>query len=116
MKKELQLFNNEEFGNIRTVNHNGDVYFVGKDIAKCLGYKNTKKAIKDHVNENDKIYGVIIRDSMGREQSPVCINESGMYSLVISSKLDSAKKFKNWITSEVLPEIRKTGSYIVDNR
>lgn len=108
---EIQFFNNKEFGNIRTVNIDGEPWFVGKDVANALGYSNNRKAISDHVGEEDKRDGVTIRDSIGREQNPILINESGMYSLIFGSKLESAKRFKHWVTSEVLPAIRKTGSY-----
>lgn len=108
---EIQIFNNKEFGNIRTVNIDGEPWFVGKDVANALGYSNNRKAISDHVGEEDKRDGVTIRDSIGREQNPILINESGMYSLIFGSKLESAKRFKHWVTSEVLPTIRKTGSY-----
>ncbi len=108
---EIQIFNNKEFGNIRTVNIAGEPWFVGKDVANALGYSNNRKAISDHVGEEDKRDGVTIRDSIGREQNPILINESGMYSLIFGSKLKSAKQFKHWVTSEVLPAIRKTGSY-----
>ena len=107
----LQIFNSEEFGEIRTVTVNGEPWFVGKDVAEILGYSNTRKAISDHVYEDDRTDGVTIRDSIGREQNPVCINESGLYALIFGSKLESAKRFKHWVTSEVLPEIRKNGSY-----
>lgn len=109
----LQIFNNEEFGEIRTIQINEDVWFVGKDVAEALGYTNTRDAIARHIDEEDKRDGVAIHDSMGREQNPTLINESGVYALVFGSKLESAKKFKHWITSEVLPQIRKTGSYAV---
>lgn len=112
---ELQSFNSEEFGEIRTVTINGEPWFVGKDVAEILGYSNTRKALADHVDEEDKMDGVTIRDSIGREQNPVCINESGLYSLILSSKMPNAKKFKRWVTSEVLPAIRKTGSYQMQN-
>lgn len=108
---EIQIFNNEEFGNIRTVNIDGEPWLVGKDVANALGYSNNRKAISDHVGEEDKRDGVTIRDSIGREQNPILINESGLYSLIFGSKLESAKRFKHWVTSEVLPTIRKTGSY-----
>lgn len=109
---ELQIFQNAEFGSVRTADINGVPYFVGKDVAEILGYSNTRKALLDHVDEEDKTDGVTIRDSIGREQAPVLINESGLYSLILSSKLHNAKKFKRWVTSEVLPAIRKTGGYI----
>lgn len=108
---EIQIFSNKEFGNIRTVNIDGEPWFVGKDVANALGYSNNRKAISDHVGEEDKRDGVTIRDSIGREQNPILINESGLYSLIFGSKLESAKRFKHWVTSEVLPTIRKTGSY-----
>lgn len=108
---EIQIFNNKEFGNIRTVNIDGEPWFVGKDVANALGYSNNRKAISDHVGEEDKRDGVTIRDSIGREQNPIIINESGMYALIFGSKLKSAKRFKHWVTSEVLPTIRKTGGY-----
>lgn len=82
-------------------------WFVGKDVAEALGYSNTRKALIDHVDEGDKMDGVTIRDSIGREQNPVCINESGLYALIFGSKLESAKRFKHWVTSEVLPAICK---------
>lgn len=112
---ELQIFNNEEFGQIRTVEIDGEIYFVGKDVTEILGYSNPRKAIIDHVDEEDKTDGVTIRDSIGREQNPVCINESGLYSLILSSKMPNAKRFKRWVTSEVLPTLRKTGSYEMPN-
>ena len=108
---ELKIFKNNDFGEIRTVTINGEPHFIGKDVAMILGYTNPRKAIIDHIDEDDKTDGVTIRDSIGRDQKPVLINESGLYSLILSSKLPKAKKFKRWVTSEVLPEIRKTGSY-----
>ena len=111
---ELKIFENEQFGKIRTVEIDSTPYFVGKDVADILGYSNSRKALIDHVDEEDKIDGVTIRDSIGREQSPVFINESGLYSLILSSKLPKAKEFKRWVTSEVLPAIRKHGVYAVD--
>lgn len=111
---ELKIFENEQFGKIRTVEIDSTPYFVGKDVAEILGYSNSRKALIDHVDEEDKIDGVTIRDSIGREQRPVFINESGLYSLILSSKLPKAKEFKCWVTSEVLPAIRKHGVYAVD--
>lgn len=107
----IQVFNNEELGCIRTVIINDQPWFVGKDIAVALGYSNTRDALAKRVDDEDKLDGVAICDSIGREQTPVLINESGLYSLILSSKLPSAKKFKRWVTSEVLPAIRKTGHY-----
>lgn len=111
---ELKIFENKEFGTIRTVEVGGEPYFVGKDVAKILGYGNTRKALSDHVDNEDKD-GVTIRDSIGREQKVTAINESGLYSLIISSKLPAAKKFKRWVTAEVLPSIRKHGMYATDD-
>lgn len=110
---DLQVFKNEEFGAIRTVTINDEVWFVGKDVAKALGYERATKAIQDHVEEEDKD-GIPIRDSIGRMQNTPIINESGLYSLILSSKLPTAKKFKRWVTSEVLPSIRKNGGYIMN--
>lgn len=111
---ELQIFNNSEFGQLRTVTINDEPWLVGKDVAAALGYSNTKKALSDHVDDEDKLQGdgVTIRDPMGREQNPTVINESGLYSLVLSSKLPSAKKFRRWVTSDVLPSVRKHGAYM----
>lgn len=108
----LQIFNNEKFGSIRTVEVNNEAYFVGKDVADILGYSNPRKALADHVDAEDKTDGVTIRDSIGREQNPILINESGLYSLILRSQLPTAKEFKRWITHEVIPAIRKTGGYI----
>lgn len=111
---EIQVFNNPAFGEIRTVSINNEPWFVGKDVAQVLGYQNSNKALADHVDEDDKLQGdgVTIRDSIGREQHPTVINESGLYSLILSSKLPSAKAFKRWVTLEVLPAIRKNGGYM----
>ena len=115
---ELTIFENPEFGAIRTVELDGEPWFVGKDVATALGYSNTKDALAKHVDPEDKRQddGVAICDPMGREQHPTIINESGLYSLVLSSKLPTAKQFKRWITSEVLPSIRKTGGYIAGQK
>lgn len=112
---ELQVFNNAEFGSVRSLMVNGEQYFVGKDIAEILGYSNSRKGLLDHVDEDDKTDGVTIRDSIGREQTPVLINESGLYSLILRSQLPSAKRFKRWVTSEVLPAIRKHGVFVMDD-
>lgn len=109
----IQLFTSAEFGDIRTIKDADAIYFVGKDVAEVLGYTNTRKALADHVDPEDKKDGVTIRDSIGRDQTPVVINESGLYSLVLSSKLPSAKRFKRWITSEVLPALRRQGGYML---
>lgn len=110
----IQIFQNAEFGSVRTADINGVPYFVGKDVAEILGYSNTRKALLDHVDEEDKSDGVTIRDSIGREQAPVLINESGLYSLILSSKMPNARRFKRWVTSEILPTIRKHGVYATD--
>ena len=107
---ELQIFNNEEFGEIRTITKDGEPWFVGKDITEKLGYQNGSRDIARHVDEDDQIVIPIPGDNQNRNM--IVINESGLYSLVISSKLPNAKKFKKWVTSEVLPSIRKNGGYI----
>ena len=106
---ELQVFNNDEFGSIRTVTIENEPWFVGKDVAEVLGYTNPSKALADHVDTEDKLNNETLL-SLG-QRGGWLINESGLYSLILSSKLPSAKKFKHWVTSEVLPAIRKTGSY-----
>ncbi|PEC81632.1 DNA-binding protein [Bacillus cereus] len=107
---QLQVFNNEEFGQVRTVTQGEDVWFVAKDVAETLGYNNTSKAIQMHVDEDEKAALPIWDGRQNRNQK--VINESGLYSLILSSKLQSAKKFKKWVTSEVLPSIRKHGAYM----
>lgn len=109
---ELQIFNSPEFGQARTVTIDGEPWFIAKDVATALGYSNTRDAIAKHVDDDDK-NTVVIRDGKGNPNQTI-INESGLYSLVLSSKLPTAKKFKHWITSEVLPAIRKTGGYIAN--
>lgn len=107
---DLKIFENKEFGKIRTVIENGEPWFIGKEVADILEYANTAKAIRDHVDEEDKLTERIVRSGQNREV--IFINESGLYSLILSSKLPNAKKFKKWVTSEVLPSIRKNGGYI----
>lgn len=107
----IQIFNNPEFGDIRTVDQNGEPWFVGKDVAAALGYSNPQKAIRDHVDEQDR--GVNEMDTPGGKQPIATINESGVYSLIFGSKLEGAVRFKRWVTSEVLPALRKTGSYMM---
>lgn len=107
---ELEIFNNEEFGQVRSIEVEGEPYFVAKDIAIALGYSDTSDAIKRHVEEEDKLTRCFT-DS-GQNRNMIIINESGLYSLILSSKLPSAKEFKRWITSDVLPKIRKTGGYV----
>lgn len=114
---ELQIFQNEEFGRVRTLLVDDTIWFVGKDVAEALGYTNATKAIRDHVVDEDMMMGVqnvtpSIIDSLGRTQYPTWINESGLYSLIMSSKLPKAQEFKHWITSEVIPSIRKHGVYM----
>ncbi|MFC9728297.1 BRO family protein [Bacillus cereus] len=109
---QLQVFNNEEFGRVRTVVQSEDVWFVAKDVAEVLGYNNTSKAIQMHVDEDEKADLPIWDGRQNRNQK--VINESGLYSLILSSKLPSAKAFKKWVTSEVLPSIRKHGAYMTD--
>ena len=116
----LKIFENTEFGRIRLVLINDEPWIVGKDVAQALGYEDTNNALKKHVDNEDKIMGCqnttpSIIDSLGRLQHPTLINESGMYALIFGSKLPSAKRFKHWVTSEVLPTIRKTGGYIHPN-
>ena len=111
---ELQIFSNAELGSVRTVTVDNEPYFVGKDVAEILGYSNTRDALAKRVDDEDKLDGVAICDSIGREQKSVLINESGLYSLILSSKLSGAKKFKRWVTSEVLPSVSKCGIYAID--
>ena len=106
----IEIFSNQEFGEIRTVVIDGEPWFVGKDVALALGYKDTVNSLKAHIDEEDK-RGWRITTPRG-EQTMTIINESGMYALIFGSKLESAKRFKHWVTSEVLPAIRKTGRYI----
>ena len=107
---ELKIFENEEFGSLRTMEIDGKIYFVAKDVAGILGYSNPRKAISDHVDEEDK--GVTKCDTLGGNQNLTIINESGLYSLVLYSKMPNAKKFKHWITADVLPSIRQYGAYL----
>ena len=110
---EIQIFKNDSFGAVRTVEVNGTPYFVGVDVAAILGYSNSRKALADHVDSEDKDC-VTIRDAMNRDRETTVINESGLYSLILSSKLPKAKEFKHWVTSEILPSIRKHGAYMTD--
>ena len=111
--EQIKIFNSDEFGSVRTIIIDGEPWFVGKDVANALGYERATKAIQDHVDEDDKDE-VPIQDSIGRMQKTPVINESGMYSLIFGSKLESAQKFKHWVTSEILPSIRKNGIYATD--
>ena len=105
----IKIFENSEFGSVRTVMVDNEPWLVGKDVAIALGYSNPRDALTRHIDEEDK--GVAKCDTLGGTQEMTVINESGLYSLVLSSKLPSAKKFRHWVTSEVLPSIRKTGGY-----
>ena len=108
----LQIFKNDSFGEVRTLIIDNEPWFVGKDVASILGYAKPLNAISTHIDEDDSLKQGLI-DNMGRTQETILINESGLYSLILSSKLPKAKEFKRWVTSEVLPSIRKTGGYTV---
>ena len=112
---ELQVFTNPEFGTVRTILIDDEPWAVGVDVATALGYNNPRKSLRDHVDKEDRMgernVTPSITDSLGRIQYPTWINESGLYSLILSSKLPSAKRFKRWVTSEILPTLRKTGRY-----
>lgn len=110
--EQLKIFESEEFGQVRTFSIDGEPWFVGKDVAISLEYSNPQKALRDHVEEEDRTVNesFTVNGTKG-----ILINESGLYSLILSSKLPSARKFKRWVTSEVLPAIRKTGSYEMDD-
>ncbi|MDU8966874.1 MAG: BRO family protein [Clostridium sp.] len=110
MNSQLQIFNNDIFGNIRGLEINGQGWLVGKDIAESLGYNEPNKAIVRHVDNDDRMKYPII-DNLGRKQESWIVNESGLYSLILRSDMPKAKQFKRWVTSEVLPQIRKTGLY-----
>jgi prophage antirepressor-like protein len=109
----MEIFKNEDFGEIRTMERDGIIWFIGNDIARALGYKDPYDAVRKHVDAEDKLNRQIT--SAGQKRNMIVINESGLYSLVLSSKLANAKKFKRWVTSEVLPTIRKHGIYATDN-
>ena len=114
MTNQIQIFENQEFGAIRTMsNEQGEVLFCGKDVAMALGYSKARNAILQHVDEDDKTTALIQGPGSNYKTQAIFINESGLYSLILSSKLDSAKRFKHWVTSEVLPSIRKQGGYMV---
>ena len=107
---EIQVFKNDRFGEVRTMVINDEPWFVGKDVAEVLGYLNPQKAIRDHVDDEDRLGERIVLS--GQNRMTIFINESGLYSLILSSKLPQAKEFKRWVTNEVLPQIHKTGGYI----
>ena len=115
MEKHIQVFNNTEFGEIRTMEINGEPWFVGKDIATALGYAKPENAVSNHVDSEDKTSTLIQGSGSNYKSKAIIINESGMYSLILSSKLEGAKRFKRWVTSEILPSIRKTGAYATDS-
>lgn len=110
---ELKIFENEEFGKVRTIVVDGEVWFVGKDVAEALGYSDPRSTVSKKVEEEDR--GVAEMETPSGKQKMTIINESGLYALIFGSKLESAKRFKHWVTSEVLPSIRKTGSYTMNN-
>ncbi|WP_173385639.1 phage antirepressor KilAC domain-containing protein [Ruminococcus flavefaciens] len=110
---EIQIFKNDSFGAVRTVEVSGTPYFVGKDVAEILGYADPQKAMKMHIDDEDKLTRQIVVS--GQNRNVTIINESGLYSLILSSKLPKAKEFKHWVTSEILPTIRKHGAYMTDS-
>ena len=110
---EITIFKNAEFGSVRTIIINNEPYFVGKDVAEILGYSKPRNAIASHVDDEDR-KDAPIQGDLGGKQIMTVINESGLYSLILSSKLPSAKKFKHWVTADVLPSIRKRGMYATD--
>ena len=111
---EIKIFKNPQFGEIRTIEKDGEPWFVGKDVAELLGYAKPQNAIATHVDDEDKTLAPIQGGCSTGTQNTIIINESGLYSLILSSKLPTAKEFKRWVTSEVLPSIRKTGGYNAD--
>ena len=111
--EKLQVFQNAEFGEIRTVIINNEPWFAGKDVAEALGFTNSRDAIATHVFDDDK--GVEKIDTLGGKQNMAVINESGLYALVFGSRLESAKRFKYWVTTEVLPSIRRNGAYMTED-
>ena len=110
---EIQIFKNDRFGEVRTMVINDEPWFVGKDVASVLGYLNPQKAIRDHVDDEDRLGERIVLS--GQNRMTIFINESGLYALILSSKLPQAKEFKRWVTSEVLPSIRRNGAYLTDD-
>lgn len=115
MENKFEIFKNEEFGEVRSLEKKGELYFVGNDVAKILGYQNTRDALSKHVDDEDKIPNVAVCDGTQNRKMTI-INESGLYSLILSSKLPTAKKFKHWVTSEVLPTLRKHKGYLTNNK
>lgn len=115
-QSQIQIFNNTEFGNIRSMEIGGEPWFVGKDVAAALGYAKPENAVSNHVDSEDKTSTLIQGSGSNYKSKAIIINESGLYSLILGSKLDGAKRFKRWVTSEVLPAIRKAGAYAVDSK
>ena len=115
MNMEIQIFKDERFGEVRTMVINGEPWFVGKDVAEVLGYKSPSVAICENVDSEDKTTFVISESGSKYKSKTTFINESGLYALILSSKLPQAKEFKRWVTSEVLPQIRKTGAYLTQD-
>lgn len=115
-QNKIQVFNNAEFGNIRSMEIGGEPWFVGKDVATALGYAKPENAVSNHVDSEDKTSTLIQGSGSNYKSKAIIINESGLYSLILGSKLDGAKRFKRWVTSEVLPAIRKTGAYATDSK
>ena len=109
---DIIIYKNEQFGEIRTMERDGEIWFVGKDVAEVLGYSKSRNAIAEHVDEEDKTQALIRGGCSTGAQNTIIINESGLYSLILSSKLPTAKEFKRWVTSEILPSVRKHGGYI----
>lgn len=114
MNNEIRIFENEQFGKVRTLLIDGQPWFVGKDVGKALGYSNTRDALSKHVDTEDKTTVAICDTGSNYKSQAVIINESGVYSLIFSSKLEGARQFKRWVTSEVLPSIRKYGAYLTE--
>lgn len=114
MENKIKIFSNEDFGEVRTLMIDNKPYFVGKDVAEILGYANAPKAIRDHVDDEDKLTERIVLS--GQNRGVIFINESGLYSLILSSKMPNARKFKCWVTSEVLPIIHKTDDYVANDK
>lgn len=112
MKNQMQVFENQEFGKVRVIEKDGQPWFVGMDITKKLGYRNSRDTISKHVDDEDK--GVANCDTLRGKQNLTIINESGLYSLILTSKLPAAKTFKHWVTSEILPSVKRHGAYITD--
>lgn len=110
----LQIFNSPEFGQIRTIQQNGEAWFVGKDVAQALGYSQTAKAVREHVKDNHK--GMSVLDTPGGKQETTIIDEAGLYSLVMRAKTEKAEAFQEWVTGEVLPAIRKHGGYLTPDK